>query len=171
LTNQEQLKKIKFLIVDVDGVLTDGGIIIDSNGVETKRFNVQDGLGLMLWKKSGFKSAIISARHSDVVEHRAKDLQIDKFFVGVSPKIDAYRELVKEWKMKDGEVCFIGDDLPDLEILKRVGFAASVDNAVFEVKSIAQYVSPKKGGEGAVREIIELILKAQGKNIAQLYDN
>jgi len=166
----ERLKKIKVLIVDVDGVLTDGGIIIDSNGVETKRFNVQDGLGLMLWKKAGYKSAIISARQSAVVAHRANDLQIDKFFVGVSPKLSAYDGLLKEWNIKDEEVCFVGDDLPDLGILSRVGFAASVDNGVFEVKSAVHYVSSKKGGEGAVREIIELILKAQGVNIAQLYD-
>jgi 3-deoxy-D-manno-octulosonate 8-phosphate phosphatase (KDO 8-P phosphatase) len=167
----KRLMKIKALIVDVDGVLTDGGIIMDSNGVETKRFNVQDGLGLILWQKCGLKSAIISARYSDVVAHRAKDLKIDKYFVGVSPKVSAYETLLKEWDMKDDEVCFIGDDLPDLEILNRVGFAATVDNAVLEVKTIAHYVSPKEGGHGAVREIIELILRAQGKNMAQLYEN
>ncbi len=169
--NQESLKKIKVLIVDVDGVLTDGGIIIDANGVETKRFNVQDGLGLIVWKKAGFKSAIISARQSAVVAHRANDLKIDKVFVGVCPKTNAYEELLKEWKVKDEEVCFIGDDIPDLGILKRVGFSVAVDNAVFEVKSIVDYVSSKKGGDGAVREIIELILKAQGKNTTQLYEH
>lgn len=167
---QERLKKIKVLILDVDGVLTDGGIIIDSNGVETKRFDVQDGFGLVFWKKCGFKSAIISARQSAVVAHRAKDLQIDEVFVGVYPKINSYEELNKKWNVKDEEICFIGDDVADLGILKRVGFAAAVANAVFEVKSIAHYVSPKKGGEGAVREIIELILKAQGKWIPQLYE-
>ena len=108
---QERLKRIKVLIVDVDGVLTDGGIIIDSNGVETKRFDVQDGLGLMLWKKAGYRSAIISARPSDVVAHRAKDLGIDKYFVGVSPKVTAYDSLLKEWGIKDEEVCFVGDDV------------------------------------------------------------
>ncbi|MBF0488994.1 MAG: HAD-IIIA family hydrolase [Candidatus Omnitrophica bacterium] len=166
-----QLQKIKVLIVDVDGVLTDGGIIMDANGVETKRFNVQDGLGLILWKKCGYKSAIISARQSAVVAHRASDLKIDKVFVGVIPKLGAYEALLKEWQVKDEDVCFIGDDLPDLEILKRVGFSVSVDNAVFEVKSIVHYVSRKKGGEGAVREIIELILKAQGKDITKLYEH
>ncbi len=166
---QERLKNIKVLILDVDGVLTDGGIIIDSNGVETKRFDVQDGFGLVFWRKCGFKSAIISSRFSGVVAHRAKDLQIDKVFVGVYPKINSYEELIKEWNVKDEEVCFIGDDVADLQILKRVGFAASVSNAVFEVKSIVHYVSHKKGGEGAVREIIELILKAHGKWIPSLY--
>ncbi len=169
--DQEALKKIKVLIVDVDGVLTDGGIIIDSNGVETKRFNVQDGLGLIVWRKAGCKSAIISARQSAVVAYRANDLKMDKVFVGICPKIKAYEELLKEWNVKDEEVCFIGDDVPDLGILKRAGFSAAVDNAVFEVKSIVDYVSPKKGGEGAVREIIDLILKAQGKNIAQIYES
>lgn len=165
------LAKIKVLIVDVDGVLTDGGIIMDANGVETKRFDVQDGLGLMLWKKAGHKTAIISARMSDVVQHRAKDLQIDKFFVGVSPKLNAYEALLKEWGVKDEDVCFIGDDLPDLGVLGRVGFAASVDNGVFDVKSRVDYVSTKRGGHGAVREIIELILKAQGKDIVKLYES
>ena len=168
---QERLKKIKILIVDVDGVLTDGGIIMDSNGVETKRFDVQDGLGLMLWKKAGFKSAIISARSSGVVAYRAKDLQIDKTYVGVSSKLTAYEALLKEWNINDEEVCFIGDDLTDLSVLKRVGFSAAVDNAVFEIKSMVHYVSIKKGGYGAVREIIELILKAQGTNIVKLYEN
>ncbi|MBI3601887.1 MAG: HAD hydrolase family protein [Candidatus Omnitrophica bacterium] len=168
---QERLKKIKALMLDVDGVLTDGGMIIDSNGVETKRFDVQDGFGLVFWKKCGFKSAIISARQSKVVAHRANDLQIDKVLVGVYPKIDAYKALLKEWRMKDEEVCFVGDDVVDLGILRRVGFAAAVANAVLEVKSIAHYVSTKKGGEGAVREIIELILKAQKKWSPQLYEH
>lgn len=167
---QDRLKKIKVLIVDVDGVLTDGGIIIDSNGVETKRFDVQDGLGLLVWRKCGYKSAIISARQSVVVAHRANDLQIDKVCVGAYPKINAYESLLKEWNVKDEEVCFIGDDLPDIGILKRVGFAAAVSNAIFEVKSIVHYVSSRKGGEAAVREIIEMIFKAQNKNILDIYE-
>ena len=168
---QDRLKKIKLLILDVDGVLTDGGIIIDSNGVETKRFDVQDGFGLVFWRKCGLRSAIISARQSKVVAHRAQDLQIDKVFVGVYPKLSAYEALTKEWNIKDEEVCFIGDDVADLGILKRVGFSAAVKNAVMEVKSIVHYVSEKKGGEGAVREIIELILKAQGRWTPQLYEH
>ena len=168
---QDRLKKIKVLILDVDGVLTDGGIIIDSNGVETKRFDVQDGFGLVFWRKCGLKSAIISARQSIVAVNRAKDLQMDKVFVGVYPKINAYEELLKEWQVSDEEVCFIGDDVADLKVLKRVGFAASVDNAVFEIKSIAHYVSPKKGGEGAVRDIIEKILKAKGLWTPELYEH
>ncbi len=168
---KERLKKIKVLILDVDGVLTDGGIIIDSNGLETKRFDVQDGLGLILWKRAGYKSAIISARQSGVVAHRANDLQVDKTFVGSYPKINAYEGVLKEWNVKDEEVCFIGDDLPDLQILKRVGFAVAVANAIFEVKSVAHHISPKKGGEGAVRETIDMILKIQGKNTVKLYEN
>lgn len=167
---QERLQKIKVLVLDVDGVLTDGGIILDARGVETKRFDVQDGFGLVFWKKCGFKSAIISARHSKVVGHRANDLQIDKVITGVYPKIGAYESLLKEWNISDEKVCFVGDDVADLKILKRVGFAAAVANAVFEVKSIAHYVSTKKGGAGAVREIIELILKAQGKWNSDLYE-
>jgi 3-deoxy-D-manno-octulosonate 8-phosphate phosphatase (KDO 8-P phosphatase) len=164
-----RLKKINVLIVDVDGVLTDGGIIIDSNGVETKRFNVQDGLGLVLWKNCGYKSSIISARHSDVVAHRANDLKIDKYFVGVSSKLKTYESLKAEWKFNDDEVCYIGDDIADYGVLQKVGFGVAVDNAVFEIKSIAHHVTHKKGGHGAVREVIDLILRAQGKDIAKLY--
>ncbi len=166
---QERLEKIKVLMLDVDGVLTDGGIIMDANGIETKRFDVQDGFGLVFWRTCGFRSAIISSRQSAVVGHRANDLQIDKVVVGVYPKISTYESLLKEWNIKDEEVCFVGDDVADLKILKRVGFAVAVANAVLEVKSVAHYVSTKKGGEGAVREIIELILKAQGKWNPELY--
>ena len=162
MTADARAKKIKLLICDVDGVLTDGKIIYDSAGKELKNFNVQDGLGLVLLKKAGLQSAIISARVSGVVVHRAKDVQIDYVFTGVFPKLAAYDQLIKKLKVKDSEVCFVGDDLPDLGIMKRVGLAVAVSNAVIEVKRIAHYTTRKRGGEGAVREVTDKILKAQG---------
>ena len=159
----DKLKKIKALFLDVDGVLTDGKIIFDSNGNETKFFDVQDGLGIVCWQKMGFKLAIISSRASDVITHRARDLSIEKVYMGIFPKVDAYVSLLKEFGVSDEEVCFVGDDLADLGILKRVGFSVAVPNAVHEVKQISDYVTQKPGGQGAVREVIELILKAKGE--------
>ncbi len=160
---KSRLKKIKALVLDVDGVMTDGKIIFDNNGVETKNFDVQDGFGLVLFRRAGLKTAIITARASNVTAGRADDLQIDKVYQDAYPKIDAYKNLLKEFRLKDEDVCFMGDDLPDLQILKRVGFAVAVPAAVSELKKIAHYTTKKFGGAGAVREVVELILKSQGK--------
>jgi len=168
---KDALKKIKCVAMDVDGVLTDGRIIIDSNGVESKNFDVQDGFGIVFLRKCGIKTAIISARSSGVVAHRAKDLNIDKVYVGVYPKLRAYEQMLEEFQVKDQEVCFIGDDLADLAIMRRCGLSIAVANAVFEIKQIARHVTVKQGGRGAVREAIELILKAQGHWGPQLYEN
>ena len=167
---KEALRKIKVLAMDVDGVLTDGRIIIDSNGVETKNFDVQDGFGIVFLRKCGLKTAIISARESNVVAFRAQDLKIDKVWVGVYPKIGAYESLLKEFNVKDEEVCFIGDDLADIGVMKRCGVGIAVANAVAEVKQIAGYVTVRHGGRGAVREVIELILQSQGHWGPQLYE-
>ena len=147
---QECLKKIKCVAMDVDGVLTDGRIIVDSNGVETKNFDVQDGFGIVFLKKCGIKTAIISARESGTVFHRAQDLKIDKVYVGVYPKLSAYEDMLKEFKLQDEEICFIGDDLADICILRRCGVAIAVANAVFEVKQIADHVTVRPGGRGAI---------------------
>ncbi len=165
------MRRIKLLALDVDGVMTDGKIISDAQGIESKNFDVQDGLGLVLLRQCGIKTMIISARHSDVVKYRAEDLKIDRVFVGVQPKLESYQKTVKEFGIGDGEVCYIGDDLTDLVIMKRVGFAAAVANAVFEIKRAAHYVTKHCGGEGAVREVIELILRAQGKWGTALYEH
>jgi 3-deoxy-D-manno-octulosonate 8-phosphate phosphatase (KDO 8-P phosphatase) len=167
---KDALKKIKVVVMDVDGVLTDGRIIIDSNGVETKNFNAQDGFGIIFLKKCGIKTAVISARASGVVAYRANDLKIDKVSVGVYPKLSAYESMLAEFKALDEEVCFIGDDVADLSIMRRCGVSVAVANAVFEVKQIADYVTVKRGGQGAVRETVELILQAQGLWGPQLYE-
>ncbi len=165
----EALTKIKVLGMDMDGVLTDGRIIIDSNGVETKNFDVQDGFGIVFWQKCGLKTAVISARPSEAALHRVKDLKIDKVYVGVYPKAGAYESMLKELKVKDEEVCFMGDDVADIGVMRRCGLSVAVANAVFEVKQIAHYITAKPGGRGAVREVVEMILKAQGHWEPKLY--
>ena len=160
---KDKIQKIKVLALDVDGVLTDGRIIIDNAGGEIKNFDVQDGFGLVLFQRAGFKTAIISARSAKAVTARAKDLKINKVYQDAYPKIKAYEKMLKELKVKDEEVCYIGDDLPDLPVLKRVGFAVSVPNGAYEVQQEAHYITKNRGGYGAVREVIEMILKIQGK--------
>ena len=159
----EKIQKVRVLVMDVDGVLTDGKIIIDAGGNEIKNFDVQDGFGIVFFKRAGYKTAVISARAAEAVSVRLKDLKVDKIYQDAYPKVNAYVKLLNDLRVTEGQVCFIGDDLPDLGVLKRVGFAVAVANAVDEVKKAADYVTKKNGGEGAVREVIELILKTQGK--------
>ena len=159
---KQRIQKIKLLIMDVDGVLTDGKIIYDSQGNEVKVFDAQDGYGIVFFQRAGFKTAIITARSSKVVTIRAKDLKINKVYQDACPKINAYNRLLREFKMTDEEVCYVGDDLVDIPILKKVGFSVGVPKAVAEVKEHAHYVTKKNGGHGAVREVVELILKTQG---------
>ncbi len=160
---RNKVKKIKLLILDVDGVLTNGKINLDEKGKEIKVFDVQDGFGIVFFKKAGFKTAIISARSAEAVTVRAKDLKFDKVYQDAYPKISAYQKLLKSLKLKDEEACFMGDDLPDICLLNKVGLAVAPANAVAEVKKCVDYVTKRKGGEGAVRETVELILKTQGK--------
>lgn len=160
---KERIKKIKVLALDVDGVMTDGKIIFDSQGNETKVFDVQDGFGIVFFKKAGFRTAILTARASKVVTLRANDLNIDRVYMDAFPKIEAYEKMLRELRVNDSQVCFISDDLTDLQVLKRAGFSVAVLNACPEVKKAAHYVTKRKGGEGAVREVIELILKTQNK--------
>ena len=162
-TLKAKIKKIKVLVLDVDGVMTMGELIFDGEGRELKSFNVQDGFGIVLLKRAGIKTAIITAGNSKVVRVRADYLHIDKLYAGAYPKIVAYKQMLKDFKVADENVCFIGDDLTDCQILKRVGFSIAVKNAVPEVKKISHLVTKRCGGDAAVREIIEIILKVQGK--------
>jgi len=160
---KNKIKKIKVVALDVDGVLTDGRIIFDSDGKELKFFDVQDGFGMVMLKAADFKTAIITAKGSKVVDIRAQDLHVDRVFKDAFPKIHAYEQMMQDFNVTDDQVCFIGDDLPDVPILKRVGFAVTVKTAPLEVKKEVDYVTLKDGGRGAVREVVELILKSQGK--------
>jgi 3-deoxy-D-manno-octulosonate 8-phosphate phosphatase (KDO 8-P phosphatase) len=157
------LNNVKMVIVDVDGVLTDGRIILDANGIESKAFSVQDGTAITYLHRAGIKTAIISGRESKVVELRAKELCIEDVYLGIHNKLEAYEKILKKHKIKDSEICYIGDDLIDLPILRKVGFSVAVPNAPSEVKENVSYVTNAPGGYGAIREVTENILKSQGK--------
>ena len=159
----EKAKNVKLLILDVDGVLTDGRIVIDDRGVETKCFDVRDGHGIKLLKRANIQVVIITGRRSEVVSHRARELGIDSVYQNIHDKLEVYRAILDEKGLKDEEVGFVGDDLVDLPLMKRVGFSAVVADGSEELQPYADYVSRNRGGRGAVREISELILKAQGK--------
>ena len=159
---KRKLKKIELLIMDVDGVLTNGQINYDSTGKELKMFNVQDGMGIVLFHRAGFKTAIISARSNKAVDVRAKDLKISKVYQNAFPKTEAFDKLIKEMKVSKDKVCYIGDDLPDICLFPKVGVAVSVPNGSVEARRRADFVTKKAGGYGAVRELIEMIFKAKG---------
>lgn len=153
---------IKLLILDVDGVLTDGKIIYDENGHETKHFNVKDGLGIKLAQQSGVEVAVISGRNSKVTELRCVELGIKRYFTGIKDKTECFEKIKSETGVKDWETAFIGDDLNDLKLLKRVGFSATLADSFDYIKSETDYVTKQAGGDGAVREFIEQILKKNG---------
>ena len=160
---REKLQSIRVLAMDVDGVLTDGRIRLDPDGNEIKAFHSHDGVGLVLLDKAGYKTAIISARRSRAVQVRARELGIDKLYLGARRKETALERLLRDLKVTAREVCYVGDDLTDLRVLRRVGLAVTVPAAPEEVKRIADYVTKRAGGDGAVREVAELILRANGK--------
>lgn len=157
------MKEIKLVIIDVDGVLTDGSIFIDSEGREAKAFNVLDGTGISYLHRVNIKTAIISGRTSKAVDHRAKELNIAEVHQGIKNKLDVYNDILGKYSLKDEEVCYIGDDLIDLPIFYRVGFPVAVANAMPVVKQYSSYVTKAKGGCGAVREVAEKIIKFQEK--------
>lgn len=159
----ERAKRVKLLILDIDGVMTDGRIIYSIYGDELKFFDVQDGFGITLLNRAGIKCVIITAKVSRIVKLRARDLKVARVYQGYFDKLIPFNKTLRRFKLSHEEVCFIGDDLIDMPVLKRVGFAVSVPNAVDEVKACANFVTSKSGGRGAVREICDMILKAQGK--------
>ena len=160
---KERLQKIKLVIIDNDGVLTDGRIILGDYGDELKFFDVQDGFGLVLLRRAGLVTVIVSGKKSKINHRRAKELQVAKIYQNVFDKLKIYTKLLKKFKVSPEEVCCIGDDLIDRPVLKRVGFSVAVANAVLEVKETAHYVTERSGGRGAVREVADMLLKAQDK--------
>ncbi len=160
---KDKARKVKLLILDVDGVLTDGKIVLDETGRQLKFFDVQDGLGVVLLKRAGINTIILSARYSRTVSFRAKDMKVFKIYQNSEDKLKTYQKILKQLKLKSEGVCFIGDELIDIPVLKRAGFSVAVANAAVEAKRVSDYITKRKGGDGAVREIIELILKSQGK--------
>ena len=151
------------LLLDVDGVLTDGRIIYDSKGRDSKFFDVHDGLGVYLLQRAGIPTVLITAKGSRTLKHRARDMRVAEIFADVSPKTVVFDKILKRYNVISEEVCFVGDDLVDLCLMKKVGFSIAVFNACAEVKNLAHYITQREGGRGAVREIAELILKSQGK--------
>lgn len=156
----EKAKKIKLLILDVDGVLTEGSIIYDNKGRELRIFNVKDGLGVFLLTQRGFPVVILTAKDSKIVKRRAKDMGINDVFSGY-PKEEVLDKIIKKYKVGLEEVAFIGDDLIDIEVAKRVGFSIAVNDAVEDLKRIVDFITENKGGKGAVREVVEIILQAK----------
>ena len=154
--------KIKLIVLDVDGTLTDGGIYYDSQGNEMKRFDVKDGLGILVARKTGLELAIITGRASPMVERRVKELGIQHLLQGVQKKYPALLELAKSCGLSLAEIGYIGDDLNDLQCMEAVGFRACPADAVQAVKSVCDYVAVASGGHGAVREVLEYLLTRQG---------
>ena len=164
-------KKIKLMVFDVDGVMTNNSLIFDENGVEYKRFNVKDGQGIELLHKAGIIPAIISKRNNGTIAHRAKVLGITEFHIGAQNKIEIMDEIASKHGLSYDEISYMGDDLPDICVLEKVGLACCPSDAVDEVKDICKFISSKKGGEGSVRELCEFILKSQGhNNLRELLD-
>jgi 3-deoxy-D-manno-octulosonate 8-phosphate phosphatase (KDO 8-P phosphatase) len=157
-----KLKRIKLLLLDVDGVLTDGGIIYNDNGSEIKVFNVKDGLGMRLLMEAGIHLGIVTGRRSNALYGRCKDLGINLIYDGVGNKIDVLDELLDQTGVSVEEVAFIGDDLPDLALMKIIGLSIAVSDAHKSILDHADMVTSAKGGQGAVREVCETILKAKG---------
>jgi 3-deoxy-D-manno-octulosonate 8-phosphate phosphatase (KDO 8-P phosphatase) len=156
------IKNIKVLILDVDGVMTDGRIVIDDLGNEEKNFDVKDGHGLKLLMRHGVDVIFLTGRTSKVVEYRAHDLGVKEVYQGSTNKVATLQEIIKKREIEEHSVAYIGDDLIDIPVLNRVGFSAAVADACQEAKDAADYVTIRKGGRGAVREVCEIILKAQG---------
>jgi len=157
------LADIRMLVIDVDGVLTDGTIIINADGSESKFFNSLDGHGIRMWRRAGLKVAFLSGRESEPTKCRAKQLEIDYCVQNCYDKLPALEKLLEQLGLSPDRVAYIGDDLPDLPPIRYVGFGVAVANAVDEVKQYADYVTARRGGSGAVREVIEYILKNTGR--------
>ena len=161
-TLRQRCAALTLLVADVDGVLTDGGIVHGGGGLELKAFHVRDGSGLKLWHQAGKRSALITGRSSPAVEVRAAELGVGFVTQGASAKLPAYRELLARAGARPEEVCYVGDDLPDLPPMRHCGLAVAVADACAEVRAEAHYVTRAAGGRGAVREAVELILRCQG---------
>jgi len=160
---EKRARKIRLLLLDVDGVLTDGRIIYDGKGQEWKFFNVKDGHGIKLLQRAGIEVGILSGRRSSAVTHRARELKIDLVLQRALDKGKALETIQKKKEISLSEVCYVGDDLVDLPVFSRVGFAVAVADSVAEVKKKAHFVTRLPGGHGAVREVCELLLRAQRK--------
>jgi 3-deoxy-D-manno-octulosonate 8-phosphate phosphatase (KDO 8-P phosphatase) len=163
-SKQSNLKHIKLLLLDVDGVMTDGGIYYSNSGDEMKKFNIQDGYGIVKLQRTGIKVGIITGRISKIVARRAEELGIKEVYQNLDNKLEVYESIKKKLNLSDAEIAYIGDDEFDIPVLERVGFSAAPINAVAQVKKKIEYTCKHGGGEGAVREVIDMILESQKKS-------
>jgi 3-deoxy-D-manno-octulosonate 8-phosphate phosphatase (KDO 8-P phosphatase) len=158
---EQRCQEIELILADVDGVLTGGQIIFNNQGIESKQFHIRDGMGIRLWQRAGYQFGLITGRSSHVVKIRAAELNIEMVRQTAEDKLPVAQEMLAQVGLAPHQVCYIGDDLPDLPVLGAVGLGVAVADACAEVRQAAHYVTQLPGGHGAVRETIEVILKAQ----------
>ncbi|MDY7109234.1 MAG: HAD hydrolase family protein [Planctomycetota bacterium] len=163
MPDDDAARRIRLLVLDVDGVLSDGLVSIDARGVETKAFHTRDGAGITIWRRLGHEVAIITGRSSMTVQHRADELGIRHVFQGVRNKMDVLGNLLNDLGLAASEAAVMGDDLPDLPMLRLAGYPIAVADAACEVRALAAFETERPGGQGAVREAIEHLLKAQDR--------
>jgi 3-deoxy-D-manno-octulosonate 8-phosphate phosphatase (KDO 8-P phosphatase) len=168
---ERRASRIKLLLMDCDGVLTDGRLWLTDDGDEQKTFNTKDGLGLALLHRAGLRSGVISGRSSKALERRARELGVEFVRQGDPDKTEAFEEVLRLAAVDEDEVAYVGDDLTDIPLMQRAELAVAVADATQEVRSVAHYVTQAEGGRGAIREVIEIILKSQGRwnDILELY--
>jgi len=171
MTLEQRCQSIELLLADVDGVLTDGRIVFNNQGIETKQFHIRDGMGIRLWHKAGYRFGVLSLRSSQVVKMRAAELDVRIVRQGAADKLATTKEILAEAGLSLQQAAYLGDDLPDLPVIRAVGLGIAVADACEEVRQAAAYVTRLPGGTGAVREVIEMILKAQGRwdEVIQVY--
>ncbi|MBU0600437.1 HAD hydrolase family protein [bacterium] len=160
---KKRCQKIKLLAMDVDGVMTDGRMVLDSQGNDLKIFNVKDGVGIELLHQSSIKTAIITREISKIVTNRALKLKIVDVYQGMHEKVAAFKDLSDKYQIPYQEIAYIGDDLPDIPVLNLAGLSICPEDAILEVRKNCYYITKKSGGQGVIREVADLILKAQGK--------
>ena len=159
---EERASRVRLILFDVDGVLTDGTLLLHADGTESKVFDIKDGTGIVWAQRLGLTVGLLSARSSAATAHRAAQLGITLVHQGVASKLETYEQIVRAMKLDDGEIAYMGDDILDLPVLARVGLAAAPADAVDDVRARVHWIANAKGGAGAARELIELILRAQG---------
>jgi 3-deoxy-D-manno-octulosonate 8-phosphate phosphatase (KDO 8-P phosphatase) len=167
----ERIKAVRWLVLDVDGVLTDGCVIVDDDGREIKHFNVRDGHALKMMVRFGYNIMFLTGRRSRVLEHRAKDLGVTEVHQKVLNKLEYFTEFMMQKGISFSEVAYVGDDIVDIPLMRKVAFSATVADAAEEVTPLVDYISPFAGGRGAVRDVCKIILRAQGKwkEVAERY--
>ncbi len=161
VTVQAKAARIKVILFDVDGVLTDGKVLVHANGTESKEFNIRDGIAMVWAQRAGLRVGFLSARTSATTPHRAAQLGVTLVYHGVSSKIETFERILNDLAVRDEEVAYMGDDIVDLAVLDRAGLSAAPADAVDEVRGRVDFVARSKGGQGAARELIEMILRAQ----------